>query len=230
MAAVAVSMAVGLATSYAISLLQPTQKIESGRLDTLKVQGNTYGIPLPRLFGTVRVPGILFWAPDLVEKRVTTRSGGKGGGGGTKTVSYEYYFTGAFAIAEAPSGVSRIKSIWIDNELKYVNYSLQELASGQEIDSETLEESIKFWNDYVEFYDGLQTLPSPTIEAIEQADGFVEDLPAWTGMSYIVLRDLYRPNGTVPRVEVEVVAGESFPGPSIASVVESLAEMVNLTS
>ena len=65
---------------------------EGPRLTELAVQGSSYGAPIPRLFGTIRVAGSVIWATDLVEHRAT--SGGKGR---PKVTSYSY--TASFAVA-----------------------------------------------------------------------------------------------------------------------------------
>src|SRR5688572_22143380 len=49
---------------------------EGPRLRELAVTTSSYGTPLPRHFGTMRAPGTIIWATDLVETSET--SGGKG--------------------------------------------------------------------------------------------------------------------------------------------------------
>ena len=49
---------------------------EGPRLTELALQTSSYGTPIPRLFGMLRVAGTVIWATDLVEHR--HREGGKG--------------------------------------------------------------------------------------------------------------------------------------------------------
>ena len=47
----------------------------------LSVQTSSYGSPIPRVYGTMRVAGTVVWATDLQEEEAID-GGGKGGPGG----------------------------------------------------------------------------------------------------------------------------------------------------
>lgn len=83
---------------------------EGPRLTELAVQGSSYGAPIPRLFGTMRVAGSVIWATDLVEHRAT--SGGKGR---PKVTSYSY--TASFAVALSSRPILGVGRIWADGNL-----------------------------------------------------------------------------------------------------------------
>src|SRR5688572_23083792 len=56
------------------------------RLGDLSVQTSSYGSPIPRIYGTMRVAGTVVWATDLQEEE-TIEGGGKSGPEG---VNYSY--------------------------------------------------------------------------------------------------------------------------------------------
>jgi hypothetical protein len=81
------------------------------RLSDLAVQTSTYGSPIPKLFGAVRVAGTVIWATDLVE----TRSKVSSGKGQPKTTVYAYHAN--FAVALSARRILRIGRIWADGKL-----------------------------------------------------------------------------------------------------------------
>ncbi len=80
------------------------------RLDSLAVQGSSYGADLPRLFGTMRVSGSVIWATDLRES--THKSGGKG-----RPTTTTYSYSASFAVALSARPVRAIHRIWADGAL-----------------------------------------------------------------------------------------------------------------
>ena len=75
---------------------------EGPRLAELKVTTSSYGMPLPRHFGRMRVAGQIIWSTDLTEHREKQRSGK-----GSPTVT-NYTYTASFAVAlgSRPIGAS----------------------------------------------------------------------------------------------------------------------------
>ena len=84
---------------------------EGPRLQDLKVQTSSYGAPIPKLFGTLRVAGTVIWATDLVEHR-SKQGGGKGR---PKTTTYSY--TASFAVLLSARPIRSIGRIWADGNL-----------------------------------------------------------------------------------------------------------------
>lgn len=78
-------------------LLAPKGR-QGARLGQLAVQTSTYGTPIAKLFGTLRVAGTVIWATDLVEAQ--HRSGG--GKGQPKSTSYSYSASFAVALSGRP--------------------------------------------------------------------------------------------------------------------------------
>jgi hypothetical protein len=81
------------------------------RLGDLAVQTSSYGTAIPKLFGTMRVAGIVIWSTDLIERR-STSGGGKGK---AKTVDYSY--SASFAVALSGRPVAQVGRIWADGKL-----------------------------------------------------------------------------------------------------------------
>lgn len=80
------------------------------RLGDLAVQSSTYGTPIPRLFGTIRVAGSIVWSTDLKEDSQT-----QGAKGQPDSVTYSYSVS--FAVALSCRRVRAIKRIWADGKL-----------------------------------------------------------------------------------------------------------------
>ena len=56
------------------ALLFPPARRTGPRLTELAVQTSSYGTPIPRVFGTMRVAGSVIWATDLIETRTVKRT------------------------------------------------------------------------------------------------------------------------------------------------------------
>ena len=81
------------------------------RLGDLAVQTSSYGTPIPRLFGRMRVAGTVIWATDLKEER----SSSGGGKGRPRTVNYSY--SASFAVALSGRAIRGVGRIWADGKL-----------------------------------------------------------------------------------------------------------------
>ena len=114
-----VGSAVGsVVDSYLLASLQPDQRVEGTRLDSLAVTSSTEGAVIPRLYGRMRLGGNIIWATDFREevKTETHGGGGKGGGGGeVETTEYRYYASFAVALCEGP--ITGIGRVWADGKL-----------------------------------------------------------------------------------------------------------------
>lgn len=84
---------------------------EGPRLDDLRIQTSSYGTPLPKIFGTMRVAGTVVWATGLKETR--EREGGGKGRPGSVTYSY----SASFAVALSSRPILGVKRIWADGKL-----------------------------------------------------------------------------------------------------------------
>lgn len=83
---------------------------EGPRLKELAVTTSSYGQPIPRHFGRMRVAGTVIWATDLEESSST-----EGGKGKPKTTTYSY--SANFAVALSSTPIARVGRIWADGTL-----------------------------------------------------------------------------------------------------------------
>lgn len=81
------------------------------RLKDLAVTTSSYGQPLPRNFGRMRVAGSIIWSTELQE---TSKKEG-GGKGRPSTTTYSY--SASFAVALSSTPIDRIGRIWADGNL-----------------------------------------------------------------------------------------------------------------
>lgn len=91
-------------------ILRPSGR-EGPRLQDLRIQASSYGVPLPKVFGTMRMAGTVIWSTDLIE----TRRRGGGGKGRPATTSYSY--SASFAVALSARPIRSVRRIWADGNL-----------------------------------------------------------------------------------------------------------------
>ena len=84
---------------------------EGPRLRDLAVTTSSYGQPIPRQFGRMRVPGTVIWSTDLIESK--TRQKGRKGQPSTTVYSY----SASFAVALSSTPLARVGRIWADGNL-----------------------------------------------------------------------------------------------------------------
>jgi len=99
------------------SLLDPKQIVEGPRLEDLKVQVSTYGIGVPRLYGTERFGGNVIWSTDKLEIATDTEAGK---GGGVVNRSYKYYVHMSLLLCETPRDGSMVTIIKIFQDGKLI--------------------------------------------------------------------------------------------------------------
>jgi hypothetical protein len=75
------------------------------------VQTSSYGTPIPRIFGTMRVAGSVIWSTDLIE----TRSKSSGGKGQPTVTNYSY--SASFAVLLSARAIQGVGRIWADGKL-----------------------------------------------------------------------------------------------------------------
>ncbi|WP_271078927.1 phage tail protein [Aurantiacibacter sp. MUD61] len=155
---------------------------EGPRLQELKVTTSSYGAPIPRHFGKMRVAGSIIWATDL--KETSEKSGGKGQPSVT-TFSY----SGSFAVALASRRINRIGRIWADGNL------LRGAAGDLKVGGE-----LRVYNG-----DGDQQ-PDPLIASAEGSA-----CPAYRGLAYCVFDELQLADfgNRIPSLTFEIFADEN---------------------
>ncbi|WP_448658896.1 phage tail baseplate protein [Sphingomonas sp. CJ99] len=154
---------------------------EGPRLSDLKVQTSSYGTPIPRLFGRMRVAGTVIWATDLIERRSTT-GGGKGGPSVT-----QYQYSASFAVLVSARRIQGIGRVWADGRL----------IRGQAGD----------WKVRTGFR--LHTGdPDQAVDPLIASAIGIAEAPAWRGHAYLVFEelDLNEFGNRIPSLTVEVIA------------------------
>ncbi len=154
--------------------------IEGPRLKELSVTTSSYGQPIARVFGRMRVPGTVIWSTDLIES-AEKRGGGKGRPS-TKTFSY----SASFAVALSSLPVSSLGRIWADGEL----------LRGAAGDLKT--------EGILRFYDGHGDDPVDPIIAADRGSS----APAFRDCAYVVFEDLQLADfgNRIPALTFEIMA------------------------
>jgi hypothetical protein len=153
------------------------------RLGDLAVQTSSYGTPVPRLFGTMRVAGSIIWSTDLQESSET-----QGAKGQPDTVTYSYSVSFAVALSSRP--ILGIGRIWADGKLirtaegqftVNAGFRIHDGSEGQQVD--------------------------PLIESIEGAGS----APAYRGLALAVFEHLQLADfgNRIPFLSFEVEADEA---------------------
>lgn len=81
------------------------------RLRELAISTSSYGQPIARNFGRIRVPGTVIWSTDLIESKRKD----KGRKGQPSTVTYSY--SASFAVALSSTPIARLGRVWADGNL-----------------------------------------------------------------------------------------------------------------
>ncbi len=153
------------------------------RLGDLAVQTSSYGTPISKIFGSMRVGGTVIWATDLKEDR--HRQGG--GKGRPKTTTYSY--SASFAVALSGREISRVGRIWADGKLLR--------GAAGDFKTET----------------GLRMYRGGEAQAVDPLIAAAEGLastPAFRGIAYAVFEDFQLGDygNRIPSLTFEVVADE----------------------
>lgn len=110
--------AIGSAIGSAIDAANKDAPHTTGpRLSDLKLQQSTYGAPIPRPYGSIRIAGNVIWQTDLIEHEETKEEeGGKGGDPPTTTT---FRYTASFAVLLCEGPIYNVRKIWADNRFVF---------------------------------------------------------------------------------------------------------------
>ena len=101
--------------------------VETGRVESFRVQSAVEGAPVPKVYGRMRVGGQMIWSSDFLETVDESRQGGKGG---QKVRSFSY--TVSFAIGLCEGKIRRIGRVWADgNELTLSDFTYRVHKGGK---------------------------------------------------------------------------------------------------
>jgi hypothetical protein len=162
---------------------------EVGSLAPTEVE---YGFPIPRVFGTRRMPGWRLYQSELeaVSQRVETK------GSSSRTVGYRYRCNMGLLICRA--GVQAAVRIWRNKEMVA---TFRTDADWEDIAASLIS---RHWQEAT-FYPGDDDqLPHPAYEADPQFGG---NVPAYRGWATIWFDGAWCEGRTPPAIEVEVTTG-----------------------
>ena len=183
----------------------PGPHTEGPRLNDRVMQTSEDGVPLPTVFGTVRIAGNVIWSTGSEEIATTQDVGGGSGDGGGTYTSYTYRTDVAIAICSGE--ITGIRRIWADTKLVY--------DASETADLETiLASSQRFKN--IRVYTGTTTQqPDPLIQSVEGASS----APAFREIAYVVFEDLELADfgNRLPNFSFEVVKNGSLSNGILAS-------------
>ena len=156
---------------------------EGPRLNELSVTTSSYGMPIPRHFGRMRVAGQIIWATDLVEHRESS------GGGKGRPSTTEYSYTASFAVALASRPILGVRRIWADGKL------LRGAAGDLKV------------GGTFRLHPGFPDQAADSLLLAAEAQG---RCPAYTGLAYAVFEDLQLSDfgNRLPALTFEVIADE----------------------
>lgn len=193
--------------STAGAILFPPKGPDGPRLDDLKVQVSSYGMPIPRVWGAVRIAGNVIWSPGLVEH--AHKEDGKGG-----PTSTTYSYTCSFAVLWCEGEIVGIRRKWANGKLKYdaSTNNIGPIGDGKGWVGEFVE-GILFlgWT----LHPGSETQAvDPTIQADKP------NTPAYLGYAYSVFEDLEleKFGNALPNLTAEVVAHGSYATPATVAI------------
>ncbi|WP_299328686.1 phage tail protein [Parasphingopyxis sp.] len=170
---------------------------EGPRLNDLRLQTSSYGTPIPRVFGTMRIAGTVIWATDIQEDR--NREGG--GKGRPSTTTYSY--SASFAVALSARPIRAVHRIWADGKLLR--------GAAGDFKSETADFRLHLGSEDQVF--------DPLIASAEGADG----TPAYRGLALAVFENLQLADfgNRIPSLTFEVEADADAVG--IGDIVDDLS-------
>lgn len=142
------------------ALFGPTR--QGPRLKELSVTTSSYGQPLPRNFGRMRVAGTIIWSTELQETKNK-----EGGGKGRPSVT-SFSYSASFAVALSSTPIDRIGRIWADGNL------LRGAADDLKVAGE------------IRFYPGTGDTPIDPLIAADRG----ALTPAFRDIAYVVFEDL----------------------------------------
>ncbi|MXO91231.1 phage tail protein [Pontixanthobacter aquaemixtae] len=169
---------------------------EGPRLEDLTITTSSYGSPIAKHYGRMRVAGTIIWATDLQENRETT------GGGKGKPKTTRFSYSTSLAVALSSRAIHSVGRIWADGNL--LRGASGDLKTGGQI----------------RVYAGHGDQPVDPLIAADKGSS----APAFRGCAYVVFEDLQLEDfgNRIPALSFEVFADndaltlEGLIGPYVA--------------
>lgn len=217
-----------LGASIAGSMILNGNKKPVGKLNDLRVSSSSYGRGIPKVWGSMRVTGNMFWATDFREEKIYMTQKGKSKTGvkgekkskkGKATPIYKYYANFAMGLCEGP--MDQVVRIWADNNLIYNKLNPDDedvVGPGFSLETEE-EDSGKRSQKSMQgkkgnngesgqfaftFYSGDEDQkPDPYMESV-QGNG---NVPAYRGLCYLMFEDFALEDfgNRIPTITAEVI-------------------------
>ncbi len=174
---------------------------EGPRLRELAISTSSYGQPIPRQFGRMRVPGSVIWSTDLSESKRKE----KGRKGQPSTTVYSY--SASFAVALSSTPIARLGRIWADGNL---------LRGAQ--DALKVGGALRFYRGYGD---------DPVDPLIAAAKG--GRAPAFRDCAYVVFEDLELGDygNRIPALSFEIFADGGDQSVSLAQLVPGAVQQAS---
>jgi hypothetical protein len=203
---------------------------EGPRLRDLAVSTSSYGQPIPRQFGRMRVPGTIIWSTDLIESKSKQRSAKN------QPSTTVYSYSASFAVALSSTPIARVGRIWADGNL--LRGAQEDLKIGG-----TLRIYRGFGDDPVDPLiaaakggqaPAFRDCAYVVFENLELAD-YGNRIPALSfeifaegGDESVSLAQLVPDAATPPRTALEFARGFADEGGSLASTLATIDEVIPL--
>jgi len=189
----------------AVGAIVDPERIEGPRLSEAKTQTAQDGVPLIYGYGTFPCAGNVAWVDEVKEHR--HEDDGKGG---NEHVTYTYTISYMVVVCKGPiSGYKLIRrngkvvyDARTDAELLALGYTSEEIAETRAAQAEFLQRATLY-------YGTNDQMPDPTMVAVKGAG----EVPAYTGIAYIVMTDDETREGEYAQFEFVVAkCGERHEG------------------
>ena len=158
---------------------------QGARLKELDATTSTYGQPIPRHYGVMRVAGSIIWATELREHSET-----QGTGKGSPSIT-TYSYSANFAVALSSRPIRRIGRIWADGKLLRGEDGTLKAGGTLRIHTGQADQAV-----------------DPLLAAFEGT----ANCPAYRGLAYVVFEDLDLSDyyNHIPALTFEVFADDTF--------------------
>ena len=186
------ALAYTIASTVATAYLRTPNKTYGPRLTDLTVTTSAYGTPIPKVYGTIRVNGNMFWSTNIQERSHKKKVGGKGGIIGKKDTNTTYSYSQSFGLLVASNAIDDVRKMMFDGDLVYDKSKSNEKATTSLI-----------YSAFRVYKSGKDQKPDPTMQA---HDG-VNKTPAYKKYSYVFFENLNLDawGGRLPNITMEVV-------------------------
>jgi len=216
---------IGFSIGFALGgIMDPGVPLEAPRITDKKITTSAYGDTIGLVYGPeCRISGSVIWATDLIETEQEADDG-KGGGGGGGGSTYTYRMSLALTISGRKS--QQVRRCWANGKLIFDIAKAPVVPPLSQTSGQTFTKANKTHSVFSELHywpGSTVQIPDPWIEANEGAG----TVPAYRGLTYIVLKDLQLADfgNRMPNLEFELVADTEI---SVGGVIHDITNRCGL--